>query len=146
MTTWLEIGLAFSGVVIIFFAARALMTDHAWGDGAEYEMLGLETPSDVGGSADGGPSFGGASGAALGGPVPDERGGKNPEGHRGWLGIEDRIVRVGIGIGSGFLAFTWFGKGTPAMWILVTVSAYSLITFIAGRDPIYKKMGWSTRF
>ena len=65
---------------------------------------------------------------------------------RGALGLEDRVVRFGFVVALNYLAFTWFGLGTPAMLAFVTLGAYSLLTACFGRDPIYAYFGITTTF
>lgn len=120
---WIEIGLAVSGVLILFFAWRAFMSFHAWGEGAEYEMLGIDAPRP-----------------GTERPAPGSR-----RHEAGTVGAEDRIVRIGFTIALSYLGTTWFGVGSPAMWIMAGPIVYLMITALAGRDPLYRRFGITTQ-
>lgn|SRR5690625_2660767 len=115
----IEIALGVSGLAILVFTARAFLSSDAWGDGAEYDMLDL--------------------------PRPKGKKARVPNAPPGTLGIEDRVVRLGFSFALGYLAGTWFGIGSLAMWVLLAPVAYFLITGVRGKDPIYRKLGLTTR-
>src|SRR5690625_4475060 len=140
----LEIGLAVSAIAILFFMARIFVSKHAWGDGAQYEMLDLPTPAeeDFGMLDDSEASPVSASDATgLPGGV-DEDGAEQ----QGLIGLEDRIVRFGFTIALSYLSITWFGIFSMAMWLLIGPVTYLLVTAFAGKDPIYKWLGLTTEF
>lgn len=115
----IEIALGVSGLAILLFAARAFLSSHAWGDGAEYDMLDL--------------------------PRPKAKEKQRPTAPPGTIGVEDRIVRFGFSFALGYLAGTWFGIGSLAMWILCLPVVYFILTALTGKDPIYRKLGLTTQ-
>jgi hypothetical protein len=80
----------------------------------KYEMLGLEPPEEL------------------------------PERRPGRLGIEDRVIRLGL-VGASFYYAGRLGWAEPAGIALVMVGAYLLVTGLLGRDPIYLLKGWDSR-
>lgn len=125
-TAWLEVALAIGGLLILLFASRAFMSRHAWGDGAEYEMLDLAIPHHE--------------------PASTQRQAGREHGRPGAVGLEDRVIRFGFFIALNYLAFTWFGIGSPAMLAFVLAGMYALVTGWVGRDPLYALFGVSTTF
>lgn len=118
ISRFIEIALGVSGLAILLFAARAFLSSDAWGDGAEYDMLDLPRPK-----------------------AKKKQGQSAPP---GTIGVEDRIVRLGFSFALGYLAGTWFGIGSLAMWILCLPVVYFLITSLTGKDPIYRRLGLTT--
>src|SRR5690625_4754459 len=138
----LEIGLAVSAIAILFFMARIFVSKHAWGDGAQYEMLDLPTPAED--------DFGilDESRAAVDGWADDASMDAEADeaAKQGLLGLEDRIVRFGFTLALTYLSVTWFGIRSMAMWLLIVPVLYLLVTAFSGKDPIYKRFGLSTEF
>ncbi len=143
---WLEGGLALSGLLILLFAARAFMSRHAWSEGAEYEMLDLPVPQEGAGGVGSQTEDGvdGAVGEAGGAAAAAELSSRERAVRPGEVGLEDRVVRFGFVIALNYLAFTWFGFGSPAMVAFVVLSLYALVTACVGRDPVYTRFGIST--
>src|SRR5690625_4297726 len=137
----IEIGLAVSAVVILYFMARIFVSKHAWGDGAQYEMLDLPTPPQE--------DFGVLDAAddavdeATLATLAEE---EDAAAQQGLIGMEDRIVRFGFTIALTYLSITWFGIRSMAMWLLIAPVLYLLVTALVGRDPIYKRLGLTTEF
>lgn len=110
------------------------MSRAAWGEGAEYEMMDMEPPQRHA-------------------TVPIEHGKHQestwkecPEEETvGLIGIEDRIVRIGFSIALTYLAITWFGIRSLAMWVLTVPVLYFVITSMVGKDPIYTMFGLTTK-
>ncbi len=63
---------------------------------------------------------------------------------RGRIGIEDRIIRLGL-VGPCFYYASRFGWSTFIGIALGAIGTYVLITGIAARDPIYWLCRWDTR-
>lgn len=132
---WLEPILAASGVALLFFIAKGLMSSHAWGDGAEYEMLDLPAPASRM-----------TSRRTESGSGSRSRTGNDGEGKgAGTLGVADRVSRFGFFVMLMYVSFTWFGRGSPAMWVGLTLGVYAIATCCIGRDPVYNYFGVSTR-
>lgn len=169
----IEIALAVSGIVILYFMGRIFVSKHAWGDGAQYEMLGLSAPQrdDVDAldnvasvrevTASGGPIAGAAvadaadSGAAdvdvaaPGAADMEQTFAAVEEDHavlEGVVGLEDRIVRFGFTLALSYLAITWFGILSLAMWLLTLPVVYLFGTAVVGKDPLYRWFGLTTEF
>lgn len=131
--------LAVGGLTILALIAKGLMSSHAWGDGAEYEMLDMDVSErELEGTADSGSST-----------ITPGEGDGGPNGHSvgsvGTLGIADRVCRFGLAIAMTYLSFTWFGRGSPAMWFGIIFGGYATVTFLVGRDPIYRRLGISSK-
>jgi len=80
----------------------------------KYEMLGLEPPEEL------------------------------PERIPGRLGIEDRVIRLGL-VGASFYYAGRLGWVEAGGIALVAIGTYLLITGILGRDPFYLLKGWDSR-
>lgn len=132
----IEIALAVSGIVILYFMGRIFVSKHAWGDGAEYEMLGLSAPErddvDVLDNVD---SVREVTAAEEEHAVLE-----------GVVGLEDRIVRLGFTLALSYLAITWFGILSLAMWLLTLPVLYLFGTAVVGKDPLYRWFGLTTEF
>lgn len=146
----LEIGLAVSGIAILYFMARIFVSKHAWGDGAQYEMLDLPTPDrenfealDARGQVHAATTLA-ATDAHVAVDIRGEESDYAAE--RGLIGLEDRIVRFGFTLALTYISITWFGIRSMAMWLLALPVLYLLITAFVGRDPIYKMFGLTTEF
>lgn len=142
----IEIGLAVGGIVIVYLMVRLFVSRHAWGEGAEYEMLGLAPPEGDGFEPD---SDARVAGAGVGVVAEGEYAGAEEEDRaalKGLIGLEDRIVRFGFTIALTYLAITWFGIRSLAMWLSVAPVVYMLATALVGRDPIYRWFGLTTEF
>lgn len=143
----LEIVLGAGAIAIVYLMARSFMSKHAWGDGAEYEMLDLAMPGED------------ADEAALA-ELGEETGGVRPTSDvetdfgveedtaalQGLIGLEDRIVRFGFSIALLYLSITWFGIQSVAMWLFMTPVFYLAVTGFIGKDPVYRWVGISTHF
>jgi len=113
--SWLGILLGLGVLVLIGLAAfRGELSDL---ERPKYEMLGQEPPIEA---------------AAL----PPKRPGR--------LGVEDRIIRLGLAIASGYYA-SRLGWGTLASWLLSALALYLILTALVARDYIYKKFNIDTR-
>jgi len=64
----------------------------------------------------------------------------------GRLGIEDRVIRLGLVGAAFYYAGARLGFGHPLGVLLGALGAYLLITGLVGRDPLYYALGWDTRF
>lgn len=139
----IEIGLAVSALVILYFMARIFISKHAWGDGAQYEMLDLPTPERENFDMLDETELGSASmaEAAFHGDEEDDLAAE-----QGLIGMEDRIVRFGFTLALSYLSITWFGIRSVAMWFLALPVLYFVITAMVGRDPIYRALGLTTEF
>ncbi len=82
----------------------------------KYEMLGQEPPAA--------------------GPQPQKRPGR--------LGVEDRILRLGLAIASGYYA-SRLGWETALSWLLSALALYLGLTALIARDYVYKKLKMDTR-
>lgn len=165
ISKFIEIALAISGLVILYFASKIFASNHAWGDGAEYEMLDLEPETTYSGAArsqatrsdaarseaahrvavhtvDARGDIGAPSSAAVASDVHRH----DDPAARGVVGVEDRIVRLGFTIALTYLAITWFGINSPAMWGLIAPVLYMGATAIIGRDPVYRRLRLTTKF
>lgn len=88
----------------------------------KYEMLGLTPPPP---------------------PSPAERErGRVP----GRLGIEDRVIRLGLVGAAFYYGGARLGFGHPLGVALGVLGGYLLLTGLVGRDPLYYALGWDTRF
>lgn len=67
-----------------------------------------------------------------------------PERRPGRLGVEDRIVRLGL-VGASLYYAARIGWTHPVGLLLGLMGVYLLITGLLGRDPIYRLAGWDTR-
>lgn len=76
----------------------------------------------------------------LGVAPPEER----PERVPGRIGVEDRIVRLGL-VGAAFYYAAQAGWTRTLGMALAALGTYLLITGLVGRDPLYRRMGWDTR-
>jgi len=62
----------------------------------------------------------------------------------GRLGVEDRIIRLGLAIAAGY--YTWrLGWGTLGGWLLSLLALYLGFTTLIARDFLYKKLKIDTR-
>ncbi len=64
----------------------------------------------------------------------------------GRLGIEDRVIRLGLTGASLYYAGARLGWDHPLGIALGAVGGYLLLTGLVGRDPLYWALGWDTRF
>lgn len=140
----LEIVLGIGAIAIVYLMARSFMSKHAWGDGAQYEMLGLEVPEDVG--EDGAGDLDLRQDVRAGLAVKELEHDKDEAVLQGLIGLEDRIVRFGFTIALTYLSITWFGIRSMAMWLLALPVLYLLVTAFVGKDPIYRRLGLTTQF
>lgn len=62
----------------------------------------------------------------------------------GCLGIEDRIIRLGLAIASGYYA-SRLGWGMAGGWLLSAFALYLGLTTLVARDYLYKKLRIDTR-
>lgn len=62
----------------------------------------------------------------------------------GRLGVEDRIIRLGVAIAGGYYA-SRFGWGTPLGVVLAVLALYVGVTAIVARDYLYKILNIDTR-
>jgi hypothetical protein len=62
----------------------------------------------------------------------------------GRIGIEDRIIRLGL-VGAAFYYASRFGWSNLLGISLGILGSYLLLTGLFGRDPIYMLRGWDTR-
>lgn len=140
----LEIILAVSGIVIVYLMARLFLSRHAWGDGAQYEMLDLATPERDDFDMVDETGVGQEESAVV--TAESEFVEKDHAALEGLVGLEDRIVRFGFTLALSYLSITWFGIRSLAMWLLVLPVLYLAGTALAGKDPIYRWLGLSTQF
>ena len=68
-----------------------------------------------------------------------------PERVAGRVGIEDRVVRLGL-TGASLYYASRLGWETPLGIVLGVLGVYLLLTGLLGRDPLYYGLGWDTRF
>lgn len=141
----IEIGLAVSGIVIVYLMARLFVSRHAWGEGAEYEMLGLATPERLN-DADAGALGANAGNEGRSAFAPKASVKEDVAALQGLVGLEDRIVRFGFTLALMYLAITWFGIRSLAMWLLIVPVLYLFGTALVGKDPIYRWFGLTTEF
>ncbi len=64
----------------------------------------------------------------------------------GRLGVEDRVIRLGLVGASFYYAGARLGWAHPVGIVLGVLGTYLLITGLLGRDPLYYALGWDTRF
>ncbi len=62
----------------------------------------------------------------------------------GRMGIEDRIIRLGLAIAGGYYA-SRFGWGTPVGIVLAVLALYLGVTALIARDYLYKILKIDTR-
>lgn len=62
----------------------------------------------------------------------------------GRLGIEDRIIRVGLALAGGYYA-SRFGWGSALGIVLAVLALYLGVTALLGRDYLYKILKLDTR-
>lgn len=62
----------------------------------------------------------------------------------GRLGIEDRVIRLGL-VGALFYYATQLGWVQWSGIALGVLGAYLLLTGLVGRDPVYRWRGWDSR-
>ncbi len=62
----------------------------------------------------------------------------------GRLGVEDRIIRLGLAIAGGYYA-SRFGWGTPLGVVLAVLALYVGVTAIVAHDYLYKILNIDTR-
>ncbi len=67
-----------------------------------------------------------------------------PPARPGRLGIEDRIIRLGLAIAGGYYA-SRFGWGTPVGVVLTVLALYLGVTAVIARDYVYKIFQIDTR-
>lgn len=71
---------------------------------------------------------------------PTER----PKRQAGRLGIEDRVIRLGL-VGASLYYASRVGWTRPLGITLGLLGAYLLVTGLLGRDPLYYLKGWDSR-
>lgn len=62
----------------------------------------------------------------------------------GRLGIEDRVIRLGL-VGASLYYAARLGWVHPGGIALGVLGVYLLLTGLSGRDPLYRWRGWDTR-
>lgn len=78
----------------------------------------------------------------LGQEPPDVE--SQPQKRPGRLGVEDRIIRLGLAIAASY--YMWrLGWGTAGGWLLSLLALYLGLTAIIARDYVYKKLNIDTR-
>ncbi|GEM_PF-1282580 len=64
----------------------------------------------------------------------------------GRLGVEDRVIRLGLVGAAFYYAGARLGWTHPVGILLGVLGLYLLLTGLVGRDPLYYALGWDTRF
>lgn len=64
---------------------------------------------------------------------------------RGRLGVEDRVIRVGL-VGAAVYYAARAGWSHPLGLSLLAAAGYLLVTGLTGWDLMYRLLGWDTRF
>lgn len=144
MSPWshlIEVGLVVAGLLIMFLIFRTFGSRHAWGEGAEYEMLDLPMPDEAEATMTATSVQAADATASVATGEADE-----PDEAIGFMGLEDRIVRGGFSIALIYISITFFGVRSLAMWILLAPIVYFAVTCAVGRDPLYRMFGISTKF
>ena len=100
---------------IVFVLIAYLKGEFSRMEDPKYEMLGLEKPD------------------------------RSIEIVRGRIGVEDRIIRLGL-VGAAFYYSTRIGGWEVLPGMLLSIfGAYLFVTGIWGRDPIYMIFRWDTQ-
>lgn len=109
-------GLLMGVAVLVFIILAVFRGELSDQERAKYEMLGISPPEET------------------------------AERKPGRIGIEDRIIRLGLVGAAFYYAAARIGWENPAGIALAVLASYLLLTGIVGRDPIYFWRHWDTRF
>lgn len=104
------------GMAAILLGVLLVVGRTTWDESPKYEMLGQQPPERT-----------------VRPRVP------------GRMGVEDRLVRVGVAVVALYYAASRLGFGEPVGWLLGLVGLYLAGTCALGRDLLYRRLGLDTR-